>query len=402
MRLVVKFVVSMVVGLAASRRPGPRVWTVRGGAVESSSKNFGGLANQGNTCYLNALLQTLFHLRAFREGVLDSVVVRKRLFWRRRRPPREALARIFGQLSRNRTASTRELTRALGVDPNEQQDAQEYLRLLLDQVDEVATEVYGGEAASVLQVTPDEAEEIGKNLTSVKVTKFLDVSLEVRPTLKEAVAAALEPELLGDKWKTPEDGYRSATKAWTVKKLPGALVFHLKRFAFDGTTVAKIGEPLDVPLEFQGYFDDEVYRLHAVIVHVGSAREGHYYAFVDPQLDGTWFKFDDAAVDKVDVDDVLKQAKGTKGPSGTSLGGYLLQYVKVDNVCPPKKTDDDHISVKSEDDDEELDVVEEEDDDETPEREKSEESADSDEEKKEPASPAEDEATDDEDAKAAA
>lgn len=309
----------------------------RGGKSEHL---FAGIENQGNTCYLNAVLQALYHVPSFRDAVLESAPPKKRAWWRRgRRAAPEALSSVFGSLLHNRTASTRALTRSLRVNPREQQDAHEYLRLLLDYVESVAVATYGGEGAWTLAVTPEEATRIGANITKLRRQSFLDVSLDLRPTLKLAIASALEPELLDDKWKTPHHGYRTATKTWKVDTLPHVLLLHLKRFGFDGSDVTKIGDPFDFPLEFNDYFGTgERYRLHAVIVHAGDSLRGHYYAFIDPQLDGRWFRFDDTKVSSVEVDDMLAEARGTRSAS-VSVGAYLLQYIRLP-AEPPKPPPD--------------------------------------------------------------
>ena len=38
------------------------------------------------------------------------------------------------------------------------------------------------------------------------------------------------------------------------------------------------------------------YILHAVLVHSGDNYGGHYVAYINPQGDGKWFKFDDDVV----------------------------------------------------------------------------------------------------------
>mmetsp|Transcript_23773 Transcript_23773/g.94262 ORF Transcript_23773/g.94262 Transcript_23773/m.94262 type:complete len:156 (-) Transcript_23773:570-1037(-) len=76
---------------------------------------YAGLRNQGNTCYLNSLVQTLYHVRPFRETVLrtcvslDAPPPKRRLLSRlnplsgrrkSQRPPgstAEALAAIFAR-----------------------------------------------------------------------------------------------------------------------------------------------------------------------------------------------------------------------------------------------------------------------------------------------------------------
>jgi len=88
-----------------------------------------GLENLGATCYLNALLQMLFHLNHFREAVYslphasevlaDSTTL--------------ALQSVFYRLQSSRSAvSTADLTRAFGWNTNEsflQQDVQVLCRV---------------------------------------------------------------------------------------------------------------------------------------------------------------------------------------------------------------------------------------------------------------------------------
>ena len=315
------------------------------------SGGFGGLRNQGNTCYLNSLLQTLYHCEPFREGILEVTdpPPKKRRFLgliplpggRRELSTKVALKRVFQRLDKNQTAETKFLTRALDVDPLEQQDAQEYLRLLLETIDDVSA--YEGELGSYLRVTDEEAAMIGEVIESKRKEKFLDLSLDLHgtTTIQAGLASFFAPELLTGElqWRTKDFGKRDAFKGYTIEKLPPYLVLHLKRFAYDlkKNDILKLHHSVSFPmvLEMEDVFlnnnnnnnnnnkassseSSKSYKLHAVVCHVGTGTDnGHYYAFVDPHCDGRWHRFDDAKVTRVPEATVFKEGIG---------GAYLLQY----------------------------------------------------------------------------
>ena len=90
------------------------------------------------------------------------------------------------------------------------------------------------------------------------------------------------------------------------------------------------GEEAVAPAGAEAVDDDrDPYLLHAVVVHVGGGRGGHYYAYVDPLLDGRWVKFDDDRVSAADARVVAAEAAGAELGGGNSVGAYLLQYVRA-------------------------------------------------------------------------
>ena len=96
-----------------------------------------GLINQGATCYLNSLIQALFHIPAFKKFVFNVESTAKVVC---------ALRFLFArmQLSEDCAVSTKALTSAFGwsnADVFEQHDAQELLVSLADAMSQESSEL---------------------------------------------------------------------------------------------------------------------------------------------------------------------------------------------------------------------------------------------------------------------
>lgn len=96
-----------------------------------------GIRNQGATCYMNSVLQSLFHLPIFRKLIYQIPLTNcenpeKSIVWN--------LQRLFADLqTSNEAVSTKKLTRAFGWnedDVNLDQDTHEFIRLILTSIEE--------------------------------------------------------------------------------------------------------------------------------------------------------------------------------------------------------------------------------------------------------------------------
>lgn len=292
-----------------------------------------GLKNQGATCYLNSLLQTLFHLRAFREVVYETPTQNEDTT----NSVTLALQRVFYRLQmKNKAVSTKELTRSFGwsqIDSFMQHDVQELYRILCDRleekmkntyVDSTIKRLFEGKVRSFVQC-------INVDFQSFRDESFYDLQLDVKgcKDIYESFRKYVEIELLQGDNQYEAEGYgkQDAKKGIQFLQLPPVLNVQLKRYEYDPMRdcMAKIHDRFEFPktLVLDEFLQavpaadvsndhhsptktkpTHIYQLHSVLVHSGDVHGGHYYVFIRPGKDisnGTdWFKFDDDQISRVD------------------------------------------------------------------------------------------------------
>lgn len=335
-----------------------------------------GLKNQGATCYLNSLLQSLFFTNAFRKAVYEIPTAEDESITN----SAYTLQRLFYQLQISTSAvGTNELTKSFGWDTRhifEQQDVQELSRKLIERMEErmkgtaaedALPKMLSGKVKTYVSCIDVEYE-------SSRVEDFWDIQLNVRniPNLEESFKDYIQQETLdGDNkyWAGDQFKYQDARKGVIFKSFPEVLHLHLKRFEYDiqRDTMMKINDRFEFPdvLDLTPYLDQDAdktepwtYKLHGVLVHSGDLNAGHYYAYLKPNKDGWFYKFDDDKVTKATMRETLEDNYGGEYPASVvqsraglqkktpimrQMSAYMLVYIResrLDQVLTPVEKED--------------------------------------------------------------
>nr|CAD7195550.1 unnamed protein product [Timema douglasi] len=297
---------------------------------KSRDKKVVGLRNLGNTCFMNAVLQSLSNIQEFCHYIKQlpslensGVGVNGRRIYHSRsyREMNEALMaeelrKVLINLSQggNKGAISPEslflviwkvVPRFRGY---QQQDAHEFLRYMLDRLH-----------TELLHLLPDFTLKdnpyisLGhKSTSSIVTTVFGD-----------CLTSFIEVEELADTELYYCNNCKSkqkSTKRFWIRRLPNVLCLHLKRFRWNNFFRTKIDTNILFPvtaLDMSQFVlsnlhetrrsgtGSNLYDLAAVIVHHGSgAGSGHYTAFA--VNDGQWFHFNDSTVRPTELQVVAK------------------------------------------------------------------------------------------------
>ena len=306
-----------------------------------SRKYFGcvGLKNDGMTCYLNSLIQSLFHIRGFRKLVFNMNTKESEIPM--------ALANLFCKMqTSSKPASTRRLTKSFGwqtEDLFEQQDVQELMRILLDRLDNCsnneASKMFKGVFNSYIRVPT-------KDYESSHTEPFYDISLSVKgiENIQDSIKQFFEPDRMeGDDQYEMEDKTKvDALKGFETLEDPPILCLHLRRFEYANGTMHKINSRFEFTKELD--FGKSKYRLCSIIAHIGSVFGGHYCAFVF--RDGRWLCFDDDSVYEIPENDAID---GNFGGEKHGFTAYVLFYSKIEVIdelidCPEPEINENIIA----------------------------------------------------------
>ncbi|XP_039752821.1 ubiquitin carboxyl-terminal hydrolase 2-like isoform X3 [Pararge aegeria] len=328
----------------------------------SHTSGLNGLRNIGNTCFMNSVLQCLANTRPLLEYLLHephAADVNTTLSCMK-----GALIKAFASVvkelwrsgERDAVINTTSLKaqvqrfapRFMGYS---QQDAQEFLRYLLEGLHEdvnrvttkpkpILTEIddtlsdsaAAAEAwARYLRMEDSRVGDIfvGQLKSTLRCTHchhdsvtfdpFWDLSLPLPARtgnlkLQQCLQHFVREEALdGDEKPTcSKCGVRRKCLKWfTVQKFPQVLVLHLKRFSPTERFRGKLSVLVEFPLSaldmspFAAAPTHAVYNLYAVSNHSGTTYSGHYTAYCKHPYTGDWHEYNDSRVSTIAPRDVV-------------------------------------------------------------------------------------------------
>ncbi|NXL54091.1 UBP2 hydrolase, partial [Podilymbus podiceps] len=311
-----------------------------------------GLRNLGNTCFMNSILQCLSNTKELRDYCLQNQYLRD---LNNNSRMRTALMSEFAKLiqllwtscpndsvspSEFKTQIQRYAPRFVGYN---QQDAQEFLRFLLDGLHSEVNRVLVRPRASTdtLDHLPDEEKsrqmwrryqeredsrigdlfvgQLKSSLTcsecgycSTAFDPFWDLSLPIpkkgygEVTLMDCLRLFTKEDVLdGDEKPTccRCKARTRCTKKFSIQKFPKILVLHLKRFSEARIRTSKLTTFVNFQLkdldlrEFASQSSNHaIYNLYAVSNHSGTTMGGHYTAYCKSPVSSEWHSFNDSRV----------------------------------------------------------------------------------------------------------
>ncbi|KAI3902886.1 hypothetical protein MKX01_040113 [Papaver californicum] len=308
--------------------------------------------NQGATCYMNSLLQTLYDIPYFRKPVYHMPTTENDLAPGNNIPL--DLQTLFYKLQYGKySVGTKGLTKSFRWNTHEsfmQHDVQELNRVLCEKLeDKMKGTAMEGTIQRLFEGRHmNYIECINMDYKFTRNESFYVLQLDVKGCrdVYFSFDKYVEVERLEGDNKYHADqqhGLQDAKKGVLFTHLPHVLQIQLKRYEYDfqRDIMVKINDRYEFPLQFDLDREDgkylsldadksvrNLYTLHAILVHSGGGHGGHYYVFIIPRLAEQWLKFNDEGVTKEDIKKALEEQYGGEARYSNA---YMLVYILENN-----------------------------------------------------------------------
>ena len=292
-----------------------------------------GIKNIGNTCYLNSILQCLFHSKKL---IIELINIKESI--QQIDNGNIPLTKDFMNLIQlvwfnNTNEIVPNLFKSIlgKLDSNynsmEQMDSHECLVCILDIITEellkenllVDNKIEGIEGiekpTAIHNVFYGLFETIIICENQHKTTTlepFVDISIPITngDNLVELIGNFEQNEKLEDDNKFFCDDCNmmvNAQKQITIKNLPNdILIIHLKRFQTINVrffvNIVKLEKMVNYPLQLN--LKDKHYHLFGVVNHIGNPRFGHYYSYIK-HINSKWYELNDSNISELDENKIV-------------------------------------------------------------------------------------------------
>jgi ubiquitin C-terminal hydrolase len=338
-----------------------------------SVSGFVGLRNFSSTCYMNSLMQQLFMMEPIRDGILNSTLTSEENL-------EDNLLYQMQTIMANLLESEKEFYAPIGfcqafkgydgqsIDVRVQQDADEFLNLLFDKLEEL---IKNTDQANLLRnhIGGSLVHEIDSCETDFpyhgeREEHFYRISLDVKnkKSLEEALDLYIKDEMLEGDNKYHCEQYQlkvTAKKRCLLSTMANTVIIHLKRFEFDYSTMqrSKINDYCEFPIliNFRNWAKKEdksdeyyIYELAGVLLHSGVADSGHYTSIIKDRKSQRWYKFDDRYVEFYNPENLKTDCFGGETTYNWGMGSqsytqtknaYMLIYERKSLIPVPNPTE---------------------------------------------------------------
>ena len=289
--------------------------------IHNYDLTYHGLKNYGSTCYFNSIVQILYHIKPFVEGLYSYVNDYKK---EEKQPLMVSLMNIFDKLMDRieyndvprtfhyNSVETIECLSCLDLGPgfNSSQDVDEILMNIFNKIKEVESEIIEDNFEFIYEeILPGKRKQINKDFI---------LHLNIKDSIDESIQSFIRSRYYD------EFNKKFVRKRINFLKLPNILIIHVNRTLWKNNKPLKntrktfINEIIELNESYLYEKSDKEYLLFASIIHHGSSLNcGHFTSLIrsNKKFD-LWYEFNDEIVLLVDDRTAINLMEGYANSSG--------------------------------------------------------------------------------------